>query len=310
MSAEEACRIMSDIIGPSRCISLPMADGGEGTAACVGRLSPGWEMLRPGSLYNELTRTVVVDSASIIGLDCFSSAVSALDRSSASLGTWLNETYFSLRPHKIYIGVGGTATCDGGAGMLRELAPTVPWRNILSGLIDVEAPLLPTLQGQISALSFCAQKGFSPEETIEAEKRLKRVIRQFGVPLSRFDGAGGGLGYALAGVIGAHCTLGAEWILSQAGIPWKSIDCVITGEGRFDGQSVAGKVVSTIARVASGHGIETVCMAGCTDGTKASSALRLSVWDLSAFYPHKELTPQTARERLKEACRRWIDYNL
>lgn len=300
MSSIEATRIIADNIH-SPSISLPMADGGEGTAHCIAN-AVGWEYVAKGCYFNPITRQMALDSSSIIGYGCFPDSMSPLDRSSAALGFSLNDIVSRFNPREIYLGVGGTATCDAGRGMLDALNPNIPWNSLIIGLIDVQAPLLPTYAGQLSALSFCPQKGFSVSDIEIIKENFARVIKRYGAPKSLFDGAGGGIGYALASVIGARCFLGAQWMLDRAVIPWNDITMIITGEGCYDRLSALGKAVYTLGRTAASHNIPCVCIAGKVD-KYATSEFGMRLVDTSLYMPDCPLSPAVARQRLALATR-------
>ncbi len=298
LTAGEASEIIASCL-KDPCMTLPMADGGEGTAEALAA-GPDWLTLRPGVKVNRLLRQAVVDSSAVIGYSNFPPDMAPMDRTSAPLGQLLNDLYREYHPRTIYIGVGGTAICDGGRGLLESLNPNVPWSAILHGLVDVEVPLLPSVEGGDSALMFCRQKGFSEADMPRVVKNLQEVIRLYGPAVSRFDGAGGGLGYALASALSAPCELGAEFILRNARIPWEDITDIITGEGRYDRQTRHGKVVATLAAEGVRRGIPVVCLAGCVEsGATPVNGLRLI--DTSAYLPDHPLTPTLAAQRLSLA---------
>ena len=300
LTADYAARIIKTNVDiPSVC--LPMADGGEGTARCIASTA-GWEYVSEGCYLNRLTHEIAIDSSSFIGYGNFPRHIAPMERSSAPLAEAINNLYAAHKPHIIYIGVGGTAVCDGGEGFLRNLKKGIPWKEILIGLVDVKVPLLPDFPGQSSSLMFCKQKGIADCQLNDVETRLKNIVRQYGVPSSPYDGAGGGLGYALASVLGAMCYSGADWLIKRAKIPWEDIDTVITGEGRFDSQSLEGKVVSTLLAYTRKFDIPLVCMAGSVEpGSGSPNGLELI--DLATFLPDAPLTPAIAAERLALATR-------
>lgn len=304
LTAPEAAQIIDSNIGRP-CIILPMADGGEGTARCIAR-GEGWIGIENGAYFNQERGEIAIDSANSIGYTNFDAAILPLERTSAPLAVTLNSLFYKYNPKKIYVAVGGTATCDGGKGFLENLDNTVDWKKILTGLIDVQVPLLPSIHGGPSALMFCAQKGFKDNELPIVKDRLESVVRQFGSPASPFDGAGGGMGYALASVLGVECHSGAGWIVEHADIPWEKVRMIITGEGRFDRQSLEGKVVSVLLRKAREHGIPLVCMAGCI-ADDAPTAHCLKTVDLSQYLPEDQLTPEIAARRLAEATKQIIN---
>lgn len=287
-------------------IIFPMADGGEGTAAVIASIYPGWEMIEPGIYENERMGRAAIDSASRIGLHSAMAQSRPLDRSSSWLATAIVDLYKRLsdsRPvDKIYIGIGGTGVCDGGLGFIEGMNCGIDWSNILVGLADVEVPLLPQDGSSLSALSFCPQKGYSEEDTQEVAKRLKSVQKVYGPARSRFAGAGGGMGYALADVLKVPVYSGARWLLQSAPIPWEKITTAITGEGKYDRQTSAGKVVAALAEKARQLGIPAICLAGCVE-QGAVAVEGVTVIDVSSYPPHEILSKEVARQRLANSAK-------
>jgi glycerate kinase len=288
LSAAQVSQIITDALrerGISEdIISLPMADGGEGTAEALNAIPisdcPGCYILDD--------HTELIVSAEIVG---HKGEESVLDRSSYPLGEAIKRAALNDTVTRIYIAVGGTATSDGGAGILQAIGAnfydkagaiisehitpriladttkiTLPkdtisnLRNKLIGLIDVKAALL---SGQISALTFAPQKGATTKDVALIKAALHNYDKLISPDRhSAYDGAGGGIGYAIATVIGAECLSGAEFILNHAAINWDDIRLVITGEGSIDNQTEAGKVVSAVSATATLHNIPYIAIGG------------------------------------------------
>ncbi|SDK37690.1 glycerate kinase [Lentzea albidocapillata subsp. violacea] len=162
----------------------------------------------------------------------------------------------------ITVGLGGSATTDGGAGMLAALADAdVDLTDIsLVAASDVENPLLGP---HGAARTFGPQKGASPEavERLEAKLAAMNVL----APVSDISGAGaaGGLGAALLS-LGATITSGAGLVRDLTGLDaaLDEADIVITGEGSFDWQSLRGKLITAVAAGAAERGIPCIAIAG------------------------------------------------
>ncbi|KJK53205.1 hypothetical protein UK23_00560 [Lentzea aerocolonigenes] len=162
----------------------------------------------------------------------------------------------------ITIGLGGSGTTDGGAGMLAALAEGgVALTDIsLVAASDVENPLLGP---HGAARTFGPQKGASPEavERLEAKLAAMDVLK----PVSDISGAGaaGGLGAALLS-LGATMTSGAGLVRELTGLDaaLDDADVVVTGEGSFDWQSLRGKLITAVASGAAERGIPCVAIAG------------------------------------------------
>lgn len=168
---------------------------------------------------------------------------------------------------RIVVGLGGSATSDGGRGLIEALGGVSAARHRLTGIeliaaSDVEHPLLGPMG---AAAVFGPQKGADPATVTRLEERLTAWARELGPGIAEQAGAGaaGGLGAALlalggrrepgAAVIAEHTRLAAD--IAAA-------DLIVTGEGRFDDQSLHGKVVSALAGGARARGIRVLVLAG------------------------------------------------
>jgi glycerate 2-kinase len=175
---------------------------------------------------------------------------------------------------RIVVGLGGTASTDGGRGLVDELGGLRAGQRQLADVeliaaSDVEYPLLgPWGAAQI----FGPQKGADSATVAALEKRLAEWAGQLdaaaGRPVSAQAGAGaaGGIGAALL-ALGARCESGASIIAEHTGLAddIAAADLVITGEGRFDHQSLHGKVVGALAEAAQPRRVPIVVMAGQVD---------------------------------------------
>jgi glycerate kinase len=148
---------------------------------------------------------------------------------------------------RILLGVGGSATVDGGAGALEAMEPRiVPHITVLC---DVDNPLLGP---RGAARVFGPQKGATPSMVRRLERRLRRwaalLEKRTGRDVRRLPGAGaaGGLAAGLA-AYGARLVRGADVVLRAARFP-RPCDYVVTGEGRVDRTSLRGKVVGEVLR--------------------------------------------------------------
>jgi glycerate 2-kinase len=214
------------------CAQLPLADGGEGTAdALAGRLPEG---------------AVVVEAASIIPFDPVRLDVTA--HSSRPLG----EALARVRASHLYVGLGGTANMDAGAGLLEVLdelpAPTTVLCDVQTTLYD--APR-----------TFGPQKGATPEQVVELEARFRADDRLAPFASLPGSGAAGGLGAALAS-LGAQLVPGARTVLDLVGFDAAQAALVVTGEGRVDATTGAGKAPAEVARRCAAVGTPCVVFGG------------------------------------------------
>lgn len=195
------------------------------------------------------------------------------------------------------IGLGGSATNDGGAGMLQALGASLTdasGKEIARGgaaLADLAAIDLSGLDGRLKTCCFdvaCdvsnpligehgasnvfgSQKGATPEMVAKLDLALANYAavlkRDLGADVEQLPGAGaaGGLGAAFAGVLGGTLQSGIGIITQLLNLEqtMQDADLVVTGEGRIDGQSINGKVPVGVALLAKKRNIPVVVIAGC-----------------------------------------------
>lgn len=296
LSARQAAAAIASAIRDREYIKAPMADGGEGTADIL-CASGHWE--RHDTYYvDNRSRTAVIDSSAIIGLkgvDITNHDI--LKASSAPLGVKVREI-LKGGCDKVVIGIGGTSTCDGGEGFLEGLGieQLKQYRHKIIGLSDVYVPLVAEI-GSPSALMFAAQKGASESDIHILHHRLEALYREYPGRRSPYDGAGGGLGFAIASVIGAECVSGAAYVLDHYEIDWSKITLTITGEGKIDEQTATGKVVDVVTRTSLAHGVPVVAFGGIVEPALKSP----SVISTADYLPDLPLDTTTATLRLQAA---------
>jgi glycerate kinase len=242
--------------------ALPVADGGEGTAEVIGgerrRARVSDPLGRPvvAEWVVRADGTAVVDSAAALGLPLVAPAErDPLRASSAGLGELLRAV-LSAAPRAVVVGVGGTATVDGGAGLLRVL-PEWPVDVPLRVACDVRSPLVD------AARVFAPQKGATPEQVVELERRLTADAALAPYAELAGAGAGGGLGAALA-AIGGELVDGAQLVLDTIGFDElaRGADLVVTGEGTVDATTFNGKAPGAVADRCERLGVRCVLFGG------------------------------------------------
>lgn len=291
---------------------LPVADGGEGTVAAIHRGAGGkWigcpvhdALGRPiQSRYLWLTErtTAVMEMSEAAGLWRIAPAErDLLKADTRGVGEMLD--YATNRgATKIVIGLGGSATNDGGFGMARTLGfqfldhdrelertsdlvrltrlvrPKQTLPEIIAG-VDVQNPLL-GLRG--ATRTFGPQKGGTPEQLEILERGLARlaeiVKRDLGCNFCEVPGAGaaGGLGFGLMSFCGATIRSGFDVVAEFGGLKAaiEKADVVITGEGRLDEQTLEGKAPAGVARLARAAGKRIFAIAGSGGDAPAVRAL-------------------------------------
>jgi glycerate 2-kinase len=251
---------------------LPVADGGEGTAAVLAAALGGeWHdatvsgplgspvdarwLLLPG-------RTAVVESSQAIGLALVAEEErDPLRASSRGLGELIHAA-LEEGPDELLICLGDSATVDGGAGLM-EVFGGFPVPVVAA--CDVRNPLLGP---RGAARVFGPQKGATEEQVEELEKRL--AGRRSLAPFADLPGAGaaGGLGAALA-ALGAELVPGAEVVLERIGFraAARAAELVVTGEGTVDSTTLEGKAPGAVVGVCSEEGIRCAVFGGRVEET-------------------------------------------
>ena len=314
LKAHEAAEAMSEgvksVIDDVEIVSLPLADGGEGTVkamveATKGRLSvtevhgplgemvtATWGILGDGN-------TAVIEMAAASGLNLVPK--NNLDAMSAStLGTGeLIKTAIETGYRRIIIGLGDSATSDGGAGMAQVLGaklldaqkqPIPPGGGGLSHLehIDVTGlhPLIrecliicacdvtnPLYGKEGAAYVYGPQKGATHEMVRQLDSGLRKLAdiikRDMGKDISNIPGGGaaGGLAAGLLAFLDASLQSGIDIVCDSIDFDKHLVgtDLVLTGEGRIDRQTLRGKTISGIAMRAKKAGVPVIAFAGELD---------------------------------------------
>jgi len=260
--------------GGRRAAVCPLADGGEGTLAVLAA-ALGLELVnaevrdplgRPVQAQFGLgaDRIAVVEMAAASGL----SLVEPGRRDAVAAGTEgtgeLIVEAVAAGARTVYVAVGGSATTDGGAGALRVIRAAGGIGAVrLVVLCDVRTPF------EQAARVFAPQKGASDDDVRRLTARLHRLARGFsrdprGVPMT---GAAGGLAGGLWAELGAQLVPGSAFVLDALGFDerMRAARAVVTGEGRLDRQSFAGKLVSEVATRARQSGVPCHAVVGELD---------------------------------------------
>jgi glycerate kinase len=234
---------------------MPVADGGEGTlAALAPALGLKPQVVRVSDpLGREIEaefawadHTAVVETAAASGLGLVRSrerdAMAASTRGTGELIVAAARQGVK----RILVAVGGSATTDGGRGAIQAIRRAGGLGDArLVVLCDVRTPF------EDAARVFGPQKGASPDQVGRLSRRLQQLARSYardprGLPLT---GAAGGLSGGLWAEFGAQLVPGAAFVLDEIGFDarMREARAVITGEGRLDFQSLAGKAVAEVA---------------------------------------------------------------
>jgi len=311
LTAPRACEIVRDAllsVRPNwRVVIKPMADGGDGTAAVFhATLGGQWlsrEVVGPlpeirvrsAYLWIEQERTAVIEMASASGLVLVTPELrNPLKTTTFGTGELIRDA-FARGARKVLLGVGGSATIDGGVGAAMALgwrfldarseliglgggelehiarmerpAKRVDAVPIIEVLCDVDNPLC----GEYGAARvFGPQKGATVTMVERLDAGLKHLAtlarEQLGIDIANIPGAGaaGGLAAGVLAFMDGRLVSGVEAIIRETGLEEEitGADWVITGEGRFDEQSLRGKVVSGISKLAAKHDVKVAVLAG------------------------------------------------
>lgn len=287
----------ADLAATSTVTTLPMADGGEGTAevlasAAVARTgTAGQTITLPttdavGRLteasYHLVGEEAFIDVAAATGLPAVSDALDPLHADSYGTGVLIADAEARGAKH-IVLGLGGSASIDGGLGILTALgaaahdargyalpkggAPLVNLNTIDTAQLNMKAAMLDySLVTDTRAVPIQAATMYGPQKGAEGEQvaLLAGAMLQLCAvtdtdPQAEFMGAAGGIPIALSWLsrtlwgTDEHCTIipGGRYVAEALELPTRAAeaDLLITGEGRFDEQSLTGKVVGTLAEL-------------------------------------------------------------
>lgn len=299
-SSAEANARLSEILAPqANCHSLQVADGGEGLLAALQQLWPltiqhvpcrdalqRWRTGRLGLHQPADGLRIFIEAADANGLQHLHPAErQPLRASSQGVGDLLRAA-LSCKPQQIVLGLGSSATIDGGIGCLAALG----WQ-----LFDAQDQILQGLPGDLARVQrlqppadlntwpeivllhdvsnvllgpgggvqvYGPQKGGSPDQLTQLESALAHWLQQLaayrGQPLKEIPGSGaaGGLGLPLYALYKARWQAGAPWLLQQLQLSEQlaACDLLITGEGRFDTSSLQGKITGSLIQAATNAG--------------------------------------------------------
>ena len=288
----------------------PLADGGEGTLVAI-EASGGWHRreapaldplrrpIRAPWLTRDNDGAAVVEMAAASGLSLLTAGERDAERAtSQGTGDVLREV-LDAGIREIALGIGGSATSDGGAGILVALGATVSedLSSVdLAGLdprlaqtslriaCDVSNPLLGPAG---AAATYGPQKGATPDDVARLDARLARFADALETATGRRErdtpgaGAAGGVGFGLLCLADRFASLelrpGVDLVMEEAGFDaaLAATDIVITGEGRVDEQTAFGKTALGVARRAGAAGVPCIAVGGgvTTAGIEALAAV-------------------------------------
>lgn len=297
---------IAEALPDAELVLVPMADGGEGTASCfdgtpvtlpttdaAGRLTEATYMFNDGDVAE-----AYIDVAAASGLPAVADHPVPLTGDTYGTGVLIADAV-TRGAQRIILGLGGTATVDGGTGILVALGatpqdkaghPLRPGGGSLTELAGFDTAQLnipaaavewvlltdvtnPATGPDGAAAVFGPQKGATPEDITLLDAALTQLCDICEVdPTTPGFGAAGGLPIGITWLStlmhGNHSHIhvlpGARMVAESVGLPEliHSADLVVTGEGRFDKQSTRGKVVGTVLDMAVAADVPVVVVAG------------------------------------------------
>ncbi len=210
-------------------------------------------------------RTAVIEMARASGLALVGGAEGNDPIAASTHGTGeLVAAAVESGANRVIVGVGGSATTDGGLGAIRAIFPPARMRGVeLLVACDVRTTFVD------AAEVFGPQKGATPAQVELLRRRLERLaqiyVEEYGVDVRDIPGAGaaGGLAGGLA-ALGAELISGFDLVASETDLldAFEGADLIVTGEGFLDAQSFEGKVVGGVVELASSVDVPVVVVAG------------------------------------------------
>jgi glycerate kinase len=311
------------LAAPSAEIDLcPMADGGEGTVAALVAATGGTLVTR--TVTGPLPEMKVAATFGILGARAGEPRTAVIEMAAASGLALLRPDQFDplatttfgtgelvraaaeMGVRNILLGIGGSATIDGGIGcaqaaglpvLLRDGEPTSPTEPLcgrdlpkvvlvkhgrgspVDGVtVTVACDVTNPLFGPSGAAAvFGPQKGASPAMVGELDRELRRLAERLGkldIAQTPGSGAAGGLGFGMMAFFGASLRSGVEIVADAVGLRRRlaGANLCLTGEGRLDDQSAAGKTVAGVAHACRAAGVPCIALAG-TIGPGADAVL-------------------------------------
>ncbi len=308
VSSREICAIAQQVIPrhfpACEVVCIPVADGGEGTVDCFIQAVDAQRVEvtvtnalgeKSAAAYARLGELAIIEMAAAAGLPQVGALRCPGTATTYGVGELIAHAVDS-ECRKILLGLGGSATNDGGCGCAAALGVRfydadgqsfVPVGDTLGRITRIDTAEAEALLRSVEITVMCdvtnplygptgAAYVFAPQKGADAEKvksldaglrHFGDVIRsQYGLDVSAMPGAGaaGGMGAGCVALLGGTIQSGIDAVLDVTGFDrqLEGADLVITGEGRIDSQSADGKVVSGVARRTRAKGVPLIAIAG------------------------------------------------
>ena len=308
VSSREICEIAQRVIPrhfpACEVVCIPVADGGEGTVDCFIQAMGAQRVEvtvtnalgeKSAAAYARIGELAIIEMAAAAGLPQVGALRCPGTATTYGVGELIAHAVDS-GCRKILLGLGGSATNDGGCGCAAALGvgfydaagqSFVPVGDTLGRIARIDTAKADELLRSVEITVMCdvtnplygptgAAYVFAPQKGADAEKvksldaglrHFGDVIRsQYGLDVSAMPGAGaaGGMGAGCVALLGGMIQSGIDAVLDVTGFDrqLEGADLVITGEGRIDSQSADGKVISGVARRTRAKGVPLIAIAG------------------------------------------------
>jgi len=302
-AAAQAARLIDNV----HVVEMPVADGGDGTTAALANNTAGqwFQATVNGPLHTcppvNATYFVTQDNTAIIEVASANGLALLADkeRDVMHTSTWgtgmLIADAIERGCRHVVLGLGGSASCDGGMGLMAALGvefidvnghllppcgsslehiADIDTSGIQTSVLDTHFSLLadvnnPLCGGNGAAATYAPQKGASTQQVEQLERGLRHVANIVGEHIANAAGCGaaGGIPSLMLHTLSCELVPGARYVLEHNGMEaaLNDADMVITGEGRLDATSLMGKATGTVLEMA--HSIPVVAICGSVDST-------------------------------------------
>ena len=314
LSSKEICAIMEQNLSAhfkhAKIISIPVADGGEGSVDCFLTAIGGEKVaLECSGPYGEKMqgfyglidggKTAVIEMAAVAGLPLVENNKNPMLTTTFGVGELMVDAV-NRGVNKIILGLGGSCTNDFACGLAvacgvkfynKSGDDFIPTGGTLKDICKIDIKNAQKIFDKITievmcdidnppygqsgaACVFAPQKGADEAQVQLLDDGVKHVCslvkEQFGVDLSNLKGGGaaGAMGAGMVAFFSAKLKMGIDTVLDTVGFDnlISDADCIFTGEGKIDGQSLGGKVVIGVARRAKKQGVPVIAVVGGAEG--------------------------------------------
>lgn len=290
----------------AQVVAVPIADGGDGTMECVKRIlgaraktchvsvtAPLQQLSQVKAQYVIDGDTAYMDLATASGLALLpDSCRNVMKASTFGTGEMIAQAIKNGARH-IVLGLGGSATCDGGTGILAALGfrfldhygnalfpfgenlakiARIDSSNVESKVLNTQFTLLGDVDNPLygengAACVFAPQKGASPQQVAQLDDGLRHFATLLPSHIAHLSGAGaaGGVTAGMIAMLNATIKPGIDVLLEMAHFDdlIRDADLIITGEGRIDNQTLHGKAPAGVLKAAKKKGIPVIALCGC-----------------------------------------------